>query len=68
MSAKSAKFQESFVSLMSIKRMVVDLNRDEEVALEATSLFLGTTVGRKLTAAKTRLRITFEGPANRSIF
>ena len=37
----SAKFQGSLVSLKSIERVVVDLDTDEEVALEATSLFWG---------------------------
>ena len=36
--------------------MVVDLDTDEEVALEATSLFWGPQFARKLTVAKVGLR------------
>ena len=69
MSAKSARLQESFVSLKSIERVVLDLDTDEEVALEATSLFLGTTVCPKAYCGQGWTEVfAFEGPASRSIF
>ena len=61
-------FEESLVSLMSIERVVVDLDTDEEVALEAPTLSWGPQFALRLIAVKVGLRFALEGPPSRSIF
>ena len=68
MSAKTAKFQESFVSLTSIEHVVGEPWEVKESALEATNPVWEPQFAGRLTEAEIGLRNAVKGPASWLIF